>query len=73
MLLGVSIDITRKGGIVIGNNIVCDGYAPKPIRIITHAHADHIIYLEDSIAVSKYICCTPATYELLKELGYWWV
>uniref|UniRef100_A0A7C4D7U7 Exonuclease n=1 Tax=Staphylothermus marinus TaxID=2280 RepID=A0A7C4D7U7_STAMA len=65
----VNIDSDSKA-ILIGRNFEVDGFCKRNIRIITHAHADHVIGLNKSIMYSKHIVSTPATYELVSELGY---
>ncbi len=55
--------------IVIGSFSI-DGFAEKPYRIITHAHSDHVVGIKDSLLYSRYIIATPATHDLLLELGY---
>lgn len=65
----VYIDPTTKG-IHIGKNFVVDGFGERSIRIVTHAHADHVIGLEKNIVYSKYIIASPPTHDLILELGY---
>jgi len=65
----VKINAETKA-IILGNNIVVDGFAKKPIRVVTHIHADHVIGINDSIVYSKEIVATPITNELVLELGY---
>lgn len=65
----ISIDAETKG-VFIGRNFVIDGFGKRIVRIITHAHADHVIGLNKSIRYSKYIVASPPTYELVVELGY---
>jgi len=65
----VSIDAKTKA-ILIGSDIAVDGFGKRRVRMITHAHADHVLGLNDSIAFSNYIVATPATHELVVELGY---
>lgn len=68
MLDLVSIDAKTKA-ILLGRNIAIDGFAPRPIRVITHIHADHILGLRESILNSKYIVATPITHDLLEVLN----
>jgi len=65
----VSIDAKTKA-ILIGSDVAVDGFGKRRVRIITHAHADHVLGLNDSIAFSNYIVATPATHDLVVELGY---
>jgi len=65
----VSIDGSTKA-ILIGREIAIDGFAKRRVRIVTHAHSDHVVGLNDSVVHSDYIIATPATHDLLVELGY---
>ncbi len=56
--------------ILIGENIAIDGFWDRPIRVITHAHYDHLKGLRESILKSKSIIATPPTHELIIALGY---
>jgi len=65
------VNIEKKSkAIVIGRDIEIDGYANKLIRIVTHAHADHVYGLNNSLRKAKYIIATKPTLELIRELGY---
>ena len=65
------VNITERGGIVLGGQVVCDGfYEDAILHIITHAHSDHIRGLRNSIMYAHYIAATPATMEILEALGY---
>ncbi len=65
----VGIESSTKA-ILVGEHIVIDGYAERSVRIVTHAHSDHVLGLRDSIYYSDYIVATPATHDLIMELGY---
>jgi len=57
--------------VVLGPNVVCDGYDENAtVHIITHAHSDHIRGLGKSIRYAPYVGMTPATKEILEVLGY---
>ncbi|ADI31463.1 MBL fold metallo-hydrolase [Staphylothermus hellenicus] len=56
--------------IVVGESFAIDGFAEKPVRVISHAHYDHIVGLKDSILYSKQIVATPPTHDLILTLGY---
>jgi len=64
------VTISSNGAIIVGKNILIDGFSEKPIRIVTHAHADHVRGLEDSLRYSKYILASPITLDLVEALGY---
>ncbi|MEM0001931.1 MAG: MBL fold metallo-hydrolase [Desulfurococcaceae archaeon] len=65
-----SVNIQSNGAIVIGKSFAIDGFAEKPIRIITHAHSDHLHGLNESLRYSKHIVATPITLDLIEALGY---
>lgn len=62
--------ITSSGAVKLGKYVVCDGHADSVVRVITHAHSDHIIDLNKSIRSIPLIAMTPPTHDILRELGY---
>lgn len=62
------VGITRRGAVLLGKNFAVDGPEKRPVRVITHAHSDHLIGLEESLQYSSMIIATPATIELILEL-----
>ena len=64
------VNIQVNSAILMGKNFTVDGFAERPVRIITHAHADHLLELDKSIVYSKYIIASPITLDLIKTLGY---
>jgi putative mRNA 3-end processing factor len=61
--------ITKTGAILLGKNTACDAHEQtKPIRVVTHAHADHMTGLRESIKTKKKILLTPATKDLIEAL-----
>ncbi len=62
--------ITSKGAILLGKQFTVDGYAERPIRIVTHAHNDHLRGLRSSIRRGLFVIATPITFEFLRVLGY---
>jgi len=57
--------ITQSGAVLLGKHIVCDAHAKRPVRIVTHAHSDHLLQLETSITECKLILTTPETKGLI--------
>jgi len=57
-----------NGAILLGENFVADAHFKKKIRIVTHAHADHMWGLKDSIRECEKIIATPLTIEIIKEM-----
>lgn len=58
--------IESNGAILMGANVVCDAHWHRPIRIVTHAHLDHIWGLEQSINECDQVLMTPATRDLIE-------
>lgn len=68
ILDAVDIDPHTKA-ILVGRHYAIDGYAPKPVRIVTHIHSDHVLGLEASARDSVYIVGTPLTLDLIEAIG----
>ena len=64
----MEVEIDQNGAVLLGNNITCDAHHPKPIRVVTHSHFDHIGGLDESIAQCEKVLMTPATRDLLEIL-----
>jgi len=62
------VGIEPNGAIVVGP-LAIDGCAYKPVRIVTHAHQDHIVSLSKSYKHSGIVVATPETFAILKGLG----
>jgi putative mRNA 3-end processing factor len=60
------VDVTREGAILLGPDVVCDGFyfGPK-VRVQTHVHIDHMKDFDSSLQFQK-ILATHPTYDLLK-------
>lgn len=62
--------VTKTGAILLGDNVACDAFeASRPIRIVTHAHADHLGGLRKSIKCCEKVLMTPATRDLAETLN----
>lgn len=64
------IDIKPSGAILVGRHITIDGFERRPIHVITHAHADHLGGINESVKYVDRIIMTPATMDLILEFGY---
>ncbi len=62
--------VSRNGAVLLGRNVAADGYARRLVRVVTHAHYDHILGLRRSLRASLYIVATPTTHRFLEVLGY---
>jgi putative mRNA 3-end processing factor len=64
------VNILDNGAILLGENISVDGHGGRRIRVVTHAHSDHVNQLSDSVKESETILATPVTIEMIELLGY---
>ncbi len=62
--------VSTKGAVLLGKAFAVDGHADRPVRVVTHIHTDHIIGLRESILFCDLIIATPATHDMLAEIGY---
>ncbi len=62
--------LPETSAILIGKNFTVDGFAKRPVRVVTHAHYDHVVGLRDNIFYSRSIVATPITHDLILTLGY---
>ncbi len=60
--------ITENGAVLLGENIVCDAHSGRPVRVITHAHSDHLLHLEKSLCFCKKVISTLATRDFISTL-----
>ena len=61
--------VTRNGAILLGKHVACDSNdLHRPIRVVTHAHYDHLGGLKQSLRRCKAVVMTPATRDMLAVL-----
>lgn len=61
--------VTRRGAVLLGDSVTCDAYHEnRPLRIVTHAHADHTGGLRWSLRDCEKVIMTPATRDLIDIL-----
>jgi putative mRNA 3-end processing factor len=57
------------GAVLLGKNVACDAYdEARPIRVVTHAHADHMVGLGKSLKNCEVTIMTPATRDMIDAL-----
>jgi len=61
--------VTKNGAILLGDNVACDAYDKRPIRVVTHAHSDHLYGLRKSVKCCEKVIMTPATRDLAEILN----
>ena len=61
--------VTTKGAVLLGKHVACDGFdETKPVRVVTHAHSDHMLGLRQSLKQCGAVVMTPATKDLIDAL-----
>jgi len=66
LTLSVKATVTRRGAVLLGKNVACDAFdETKPLRVVTHAHADHMIGLQQSLRTCEKVLMTKATKDLI--------
>ena len=62
-------DVTTLGAVLLGQHVACDAYDEnRSIRVVTHAHADHMVGLGKSLKNSEVTIMTPATNDMIEAL-----
>jgi len=62
-------NVTKLGAVLLGKHVACDAYdEARPIRVVTHAHADHMVGLGKSLKNCEVAVMTPATRDLIDAL-----
>lgn len=62
-------NVTKLGAVLLGKHVACDAYDEnRPIRVVTHAHADHMVGLGKSLKNCKVTVMTPATRDMILAL-----
>ncbi|MEB3779027.1 MAG: MBL fold metallo-hydrolase [Desulfurococcales archaeon] len=63
-------DVKSNGAVLLGMDVVADSYWPRIIRVVTHAHSDHLMGINRSIKESLFVVATEVTHRFLDVLGY---
>ena len=62
-------NVTGVGAVLLGKHVACDAYdETRPIRVVTHAHADHMVGLGNSLKNGEVTIMTPATKDMIDAL-----
>ena len=60
--MGLDVSITNRGAILLGSSVACDAYdETHPLRVVTHAHADHLVGLRRSLKNCERVLMTYPT------------
>jgi len=58
--------VGEKGAVLLGKHVACDSFDEnKPVRVVTHAHYDHMVGLLQSLKKCRAVVMTPATRDLI--------
>lgn len=58
--------VTEKGAVFLGRHVACDGFDDaRPVRVVTHAHSDHLLGLRQSLMQCDSLVMTHATKDLI--------
>jgi len=58
--------VTVKGAVLLGKYVACDAFnKTMPLRVVTHAHADHMMGLRQSLLTCEKVLMTHATKDLI--------
>jgi putative mRNA 3-end processing factor len=67
--LSFEASVTDRGAVQLGKKVTCDSFdETRPLRIVTHAHADHMIGLQQSLRKCQKVLMTTPTKDLIDVL-----
>ena len=62
--------VSPRGAVLLGDSVACDAFdESKPIRVVTHAHADHLMGLKSSLRSCSKVLMTTATRDLAEVMN----
>jgi putative mRNA 3-end processing factor len=62
--------VTDRGAVLLGKSVACDGFEPNmPLRVVTHAHADHMVGLRQSLRTCEKVLMTRATKDIIDVMN----
>jgi putative mRNA 3-end processing factor len=62
--------VTQRGAVLLGNSVACDAFDEnRPLRVVTHAHADHLVGLNRSLRNCEKVLMTAATRDLIEVMN----
>ena len=61
--------VTQRGAVLLGDSVACDAFdESRPLRVVTHAHADHLGGLRRSLKTCEKVLMTKPTRDLIKVI-----
>jgi len=68
--LSARAQVTKNGAVLLGDSVACDAFDEyRPLRVVTHAHADHLGGLRKSLRCCEKVLMTEATRDLAEALN----
>ena len=68
--MSVRAQVAKNGAVLLGDSVACDAFhETRPLRIVTHAHADHLGGLRKSLKTCEKVLMTKATRDLAETLN----
>lgn len=68
--LSAKATVSERGAVLLGDSVACDAFdADRPLRVVTHAHADHLVGLRQSLRSGKRVLMTTATRDLIEVMN----
>ena len=62
--------VSKNGAVLLGDSVACDAFdGSMPLRIVTHAHSDHLGGLRKSLRCCQKVLMTKATRDLAETLN----
>ncbi len=62
--------VTERGAVLLGDSVACDAFdESRPLRVVTHAHADHLVGLRRSMRSCEKVLMTAATRDLIGAMN----
>jgi len=62
--------VSERGAVLLGDSVACDAFdADRPLRVVTHAHADHLSGLRQSLKSGQRVLMTTATRDLIRVMN----
>jgi putative mRNA 3-end processing factor len=59
--------VTQRGAVLLGDSVACDAHDDRrPLRVVTHAHADHLAGLRTSVKRCDRVLMTKPTRDLIR-------
>jgi putative mRNA 3-end processing factor len=60
--------VADNGAVLLGRSLTCDAHYRRPVRLVSHAHADHLHHLAASLRECREVLATPLTRDFIGVL-----